>query len=275
MNRRSLSILPLVLLVLLLATGLGQACVFMESMGPVTTAPIPDDPRVRAVVDALRPSVVEVRATSTRGLVVQEMGLGTGVIVREDGLVVTNDHVVTLGSEIGGNDPASRKPANKIEIRLQDGTSLRAQLIGRAPGYDLAFLDVQRTGMPAATLLTDLDDVQVGALAVAIGAAANLERPVTVGQVTDVLDNVRSRNLPELKVLIRSNVPLTQGNSGGPLADEQARVMGINVAVTMGDRRDTEINGSSLTIPATVVLEAWTDLEAEAARSSLVDAGVP
>jgi len=124
-------------------------------------------------------------------------------------------------------------------------------------------------------LLTNLDDVQVGALAVAIGAAANLERPVTVGQVTDVLDNVRSRNLPELKVLIRSNVPLTQGNSGGPLADEQARVMGINVAVTMGDRRDTEINGSSLTIPATVVLEAWTDLEAEAARSSLVDAGVP
>jgi S1-C subfamily serine protease len=261
--KRTLSILVSLLLLLALlgvaaATG---GCALVDPFGPDTTAPIPDDPRVKAVVAVLRPSVVEVRASSSRGALVQEIGLGTGVIVRSDGVVVTNDHVITLGGDLGDGDESPREPADRIEIRLEDGTRLQAQLVGRAPGYDLAFLDVEAEGLPVAERLTDLDDVEVGGLAVAIGAAANLVQPVTVGQVTEVLDNVRSRSLPELTVLIRSNVPLTQGNSGGPLADEYARVMGINVAVTMGNGGSREEEGASLAIPSTVVLQALAELE--------------
>ncbi len=249
----------LMVFLLLAFAGLDGACTLLDGFATDTTAPIPNDPRVRAAVEVLLPSVVEVRSTSSRGPLVQEIGLGTGVIVRSDGLVVTNDHVITLGGA-SGDDVDDRRAADTIEIRLQDGTRLQARVIGRAPGYDLAFLDVREEGLPVATLISDLDDVKVGGLAVAIGAAANLKQPVTVGQVTAVLDNVRSRNLPDLKVLIRSNVPLTQGNSGGPLADDQGRVMGINVAVTMGEGSRREENGASLTIPATVVLEALAEL---------------
>ena len=262
MMRRPLTI-GILLLLLLALPGVSGGCALVDAFGTDTTAPIPDDPRVRAVVAVLRPSVVEVRASTSRGALVQEIGLGTGVIVRSDGIVVTNDHVITLGGDAGGEDGELRQPADSIEIRLEDGTRLQARLVGRAPGYDLAFLDVEENGLPVATLVSDLDDVEVGGLAVAIGAAANLEQPVTVGQVTDVLHNVHSRNLPELSVLIRSNVPLTQGNSGGPLADEYARVIGINVAVTMGDNEGREQNGSSLAIPSTVVLQALAELEEE------------
>ena len=259
MTRRPLTIWIILFLLLTLPVASG-GCVLIDEFATDTTAPIPDDPRVKAVVTVLRPAVVEVRATTARGALVQEIGLGTGVIVRSDGVVVTNDHVITLGGEVADADGETRRPADNIEIRLEDGTRLQARLVGRAPGYDLAFLDVEETGMPVATLISDLDDIEVGGLAVAIGAAANLEQPVTVGQVTAVLDNVRSRNLPELSILIRSNVPLTQGNSGGPLADEYARVMGINVAVTTGDG-DGQENGSSLAIPSTVVLQALAELE--------------
>lgn len=258
MKRIPAHLFPAVLLVAMLLAAValpGAGCSLMGSLRPETTEPIPNDPRVRLVVEVLRPSVVEVRASSDRGALVQEIGLGTGVIVRADGLVVTNDHVITLGGDPGLGDTSSRSPAERIVVRLADGTRADARVVARAPGHDLAFLQIDMTGLPAATLIDDLDEVEVGELAVAIGAAENLEHPVTVGQVTGVLEGLRSRTLPRLETLISSNVPLSQGNSGGPLADERGEVLGINVAVTMGDGDGEDPNGSSLAIPAPVVLQ--------------------
>ncbi len=259
--RRTLRVTLLLLLLLAVAGGLG-GCSLVEGLRPATTAPIPDDPRVSAAVETARPSVVEIRATSAMTALVQEVGLGTGVIVRTDGLVVTNDHVITLSGDAGMDAEGERLPAEKIEVRLHDGSRLEATVVGRAPGYDLAFLAVDAVDLPAAAFIDDLDDVEEGALAVAIGASSNLERPVTVGQVTAVLHNVHSSSLPELTVLIESNVPLDQGNSGGPLLDEYGRVMGINVAVALrnGEGMD-EDGGSSLAIPAPVVLDTLAALE--------------
>lgn len=257
--KRILSITLVLALVLALIWGI-PGCGLVDGFGPDTTAPIPDDPRVRNAVEIVRPTVVEIRASTNRSAIVQEIGLGTGVIVRADGIIVTNDHVITLNGEAGAGDGSGREPAERIEVRLQDGTRLRAQVVGRAPGYDLAFLDVDQDDLPTAMLISDLDDVDVGALVVAIGAAANLEEPVTVGQVTGILRNVRSRSLPELSTLIRSNVPLTQGNSGGPLADAEGRVIGINVAVTLGNGGTEEPNGASLAIPAPFVVQALAEL---------------
>jgi len=240
----------------------GTGCSLMGSLRPETTKPIPNDPRVRLVVEVLRPSVVEVRASSDRGALVQEIGLGTGVIVRADGLVVTNDHVITLSGGAGLDADGQRLAAERIEVRLLDGSRLEATVVGRAPGYDLAFLAVDAVDLPAAALIDDLEDVEEGALAVAIGASSNLERPVTVGQVTDILRNVHSSSLPELTVLIESNVPLDQGNSGGPLLDEYGRVMGINVAVALHNGGSVdEAGSSSLAIPAPVVLDTLATLE--------------
>lgn len=249
--RRVLAVLLLVLLSLSVS-GLGMGCSLVDESRSETTAPIPDDPRVRAAVEILRPSVVEVRASSDRSALVQEIGLGTGVVVREDGLVVTNDHVITMGGTAGGGALA---PAQKIEVRLAQGRRVDAVVVARAPEQDLAFLQVDETGLSAAVLIQDLDQIVAGQLVVAIGAAENLQQPVTVGQVTGLLEGVRTRTLPHIDTLIRSNVPLSQGNSGGPLADEQGRVLGINVAVTLGNQEGQAANGSSLAIPAPAVLE--------------------
>ena len=250
--RRVLAVLLLVLLSLSVS-GLGMGCSLVDESRSETTAPIPDDPRVRAAVEILRPSVVEVRASSDRSALVQEIGLGTGVIVREDGLVVTNDHVITMGGTAGGGGALA--PAQKIVVRLAQGRRVDAVVVARAPEQDLAFLQVDETGLSAAVLIQDLDQIVAGQLVVAIGAAENLQQPVTVGQVTGLLEGVRTRTLPHIDTLIRSNVPLSQGNSGGPLADEQGRVLGINVAVTLGNQEGQAANGSSLAIPAPAVLE--------------------
>jgi len=186
---------------------------------------------------------------------VQEIGLGTGIIVREDGLVVTNDHVITMGGAVDADAAYPPAPAQRIEVRLAQGGRFDAVVVARVPEKDLAFLQVDETGLSAAVLIEDLDQVRAGQLAIAIGAAENLQQPVTVGQVTGLLEGLRTRTLPHIDTLIRSNVPLSQGNSGGPLADEQGRVLGINVAVTLGSEGSRPSEGSSLAIPAPTVLE--------------------
>lgn len=246
MKRLITSLALTFLLLALLPFGLATGCALEGLLSPLSTEPIPDDPRVKAVVERLEPSVVGIRATDRSGLV-EEIGLGTGVIVRADGLVVTNDHVITMGS-----DSASKEPADRIEVQLQNGDRRRATVVGRSPSQDLAFLDIDGTDLVPATLVTTLDEVKEGDLVLAIGKAPMLARPVTVGEVTAILRNVDSSWLPGLTTIISSSVLLAQGNSGGPLADEQGRVIGINVAETVTQGGP----GGSLSIPAPIVVEA-------------------
>jgi putative serine protease PepD len=215
---------------------------------PSTTEPIPNDPRVKAVVEALQPSVVGVRATSNAGAFVQEIGLGTGVILSADGLIVTNEHVITLGGETGD------RPASRIDVVLPDGATKRATVVARSTSRDLAFLDVNATGLSPATLAKTLNNVHKGDFVVAIGKGPTLTRPVTAGQVLAILRNVETPSVPGVSTLISSSAPLAQGNSGGPLANEEGIVIGINVAATIepGDSTDS---GSALSIPAPVVLD--------------------
>jgi S1-C subfamily serine protease len=97
--------------------------------------------------------------------------------------------------------------------------------------------------------------VQEGDFVVAMGKAPTLAQPVTVGQVAAILRNVRSPSLPGLTTLISSSAPLSQGNSGGPLADAQGRVIGINVAESLTQGGSGESRGG-LSIPAPIVLDA-------------------
>lgn len=241
----------LALLVTLLALGLLGGCGLDELGSPDITEPPSDDPRVEPVVETVQPSVVGIRASGAGGAA-RGMGVGTGVILRSDGLIVTNDHVITMG-EIGG------EPAANIEVELPGGERRPAQVVGRDPSRDLAFLDVEGTDMVAATLLENLGDVRQGDFVVAFGIASVLDEPISTGQVVRVLRGVRSPALSGLSTLITSSVPLEQGYSGGPLADEQGRVIGINLAMTLEEEGEGPL-GSGFAVPAPTVLETMEEV---------------
>jgi putative serine protease PepD len=193
-------------------------------------------------------STVEIRALTGGG----RGGLGTGVVLTEDGLVVTNDHVVLAGGE---------SPASRITVVAADGRRDRAEVVARAPDLDLAFLRVDIDGLRPARFQADLDEVSRGDRVFAIGAPRHFDDHLVRGQVRRVLRDAHIAERRGLETLIVSSVRLEQGFSGGPLADARGRVIGINVATV------TQLEGGAaqaLAIPATTVLEAAPDLQAVA-----------
>src|SRR5688572_8212775 len=142
-----------------------------------------------ALVTRLAPSVVEVRAGD---------GIGAGTIWRPDGLIVTNDHVVPFG---------------RAEIRLADGRTAIGQVVARDPSNDLAVIDVGLGGLPAVE--TRRDTVRPGELVMAIGHPFGVRHAVTLGIVSMTTGSMEGFGRP----LIRADVPIGPGSSGGPLVD--------------------------------------------------------
>ena len=145
--------------------------------------------------------------------VVRPDGSGSGVMIRSDGILLTNAHVV--GS------------VKQVRVGLADGRTLEGTVIGRDPTVDVAVVRVRGSGLPAAKL-GDSDSLEVGQRAVAIGNPLGLERTVTSGVVSAV-----NRAPPGfgLDQLIQTDAAISPGNSGGPLLDSRGRVIGINTAV--------------------------------------------
>jgi serine protease Do len=140
-------------------------------------------------------------------------GSGSGVMIRSDGIILTNAHVV--GS------------FERVQIGLADGRTLEGKVLGKDPTVDVAVVRVAESRLPAATL-GDSDSLEVGQRAVAIGNPLGLDRTVTSGVVSAV-----NRTPPGfgLDQLIQTDAAISPGNSGGPLLDSQGRVIGINTAV--------------------------------------------
>jgi serine protease Do len=142
------------------------------------------------------------------------MGSGSGVIWRPDGLIITNAHVA-LG------------PAAAVE--LWDGRVLEAEVTGRDADRDLAALRVEQSDLPAAPI-GDSDALRVGQLVVAVGNPLGLAGALTTGIIHAITPN----HGPGPRTWVRADVRLAPGNSGGPLADVQGRVIGINSMVAGG-----------------------------------------
>ncbi|MCS6862192.1 MAG: trypsin-like peptidase domain-containing protein, partial [Abditibacteriales bacterium] len=141
------------------------------------------------------------------------LGVGSGLIVRKDGYILTNAHVV--------------KDAEQVDVTLNDGTVLKAKIVGQEPRADIAVLKVDaKRDLPAATL-GDSDKVKVGQFAIAIGNPVNLKGTVSVGVVSGL-----NRSLGKLISLIQTDVAITSGSSGGPLCNLQGEVIGINTMIT-------------------------------------------
>ena len=141
-------------------------------------------------------------------------GHGSGVIVKPEGLIVTNAHVAA---------------ANTMEVQLWDGTRAPATLLDRDPTRDLAVLRVPLSGLLAVEF-ADSDHVQVGELVMAVGNPLGFLGALTTGVVHAV------GRIPGLwpTKWVQADVRLAPGNSGGPLADARGRLVGINTMVAGG-----------------------------------------
>jgi S1-C subfamily serine protease len=181
-------------------------------------------------VETVAPSVVTIFVRGAQG-----EGSGSGVIWDGQGRIVTNNHVVE-----GGGD---------IQVAFAEGTRADAKVVGTDPRTDLAVVDVDRDGLPAARFAPALP--RVGQLAIAIGSPLGLESTVTAGIVSAVHRDLPSGGAtPALVDLIQTDAAISPGNSGGALVDAEGRVIGINVAYIPPEARAVSIG---FAIPSPVV----------------------
>ena len=171
---------------------------------------------VVGVVERISPSVVHVQVRGrSRG-----MGSGSGTILSPDGLVLTNNHVVD--------------GASGIELALTDARNIPARVLGRDPDTDIAVLRAETTDLLPAARLGDSKKVKPGQIAIAIGNPFGFESTVTAGIVSAVGRSLRAQNGHLIGDVIQTDAALNPGNSGGPLVNSRAEVIGVNTAVIMG-----------------------------------------
>ena len=173
-----------------------------------TSTRLPDEAAIIRVARGITPAVVSV--------VQQGVGSGSGVIIRADGVILTNAHVVG--------------DARTVEVGLADGRRVAGTVLARDPAVDVAVVRVALTGLPTAPL-GNSDQLEVGQTAIAIGNPIGLDRTVTTGIISAVNRSPRGF---ELGGLIQTDAAINPGNSGGPLLDSQGRVVGINSAILQG-----------------------------------------
>jgi S1-C subfamily serine protease len=171
---------------------------------------------VADVVDTIGPAVVRVE-TGGRG---RRGGVGSGVIISPDGLVLTNSHVVQ-----GNRD---------IRLATADGLNLGARLLGEGADTDLALLRAtSHQNLPAAPL-GDSKRLHRGQLVVAIGNPLGFESTVTAGVISALGRSLRASTGRLIEDVIQTDAALNPGNSGGPLVSARGEVIGINTAVILG-----------------------------------------
>jgi serine protease Do len=191
----------------------------------------PDDSvnTAEAIATKVLPSVVGI-STSTKvtyqswngqeeGL---QSGVGTGIIIDEDGYILTNSHVVSDGT------------AQTITVGLSDGRELSGKVLWNDKSIDLAIVKIEATGLTAAEL-GDSDDINIGSYAVAIGNPLGLdfERSVTAGVISGLNRTITvtdGQTETTMDNLIQTDAAINAGNSGGPLLNAKGQVIGINSA---------------------------------------------
>jgi S1-C subfamily serine protease len=157
------------------------------------------------------PAVISIQSPSSRG-----GGSGSGFIISNDGLAITNHHV------------AGSRP--KLLGVTNDGDRIDADLIGEDPANDIAVLKLKASELPVA-MLGDSDTLRVGQLAVAIGSPLGLHSTVSTGVISALGRSMRSEQGRLIENIIQHAAPINPGNSGGPLVDSLNRVVGVNTAI--------------------------------------------
>ena len=164
------------------------------------------DAELSALYDRVRPSVVQVYRGN---------GNGAGTIWREDGLIVTNNHVAG--------------PSNTLQIVLSDDRRFEGQVVARDPEKDLALVEVEATDLPAAQI-GDSTRVRPGQLVITVGHPFGQIDHLTAGIIC-AAGETNTEHGPRSGDLIQMDAKIAPGNSGGPLVDVDGRVLGINAMV--------------------------------------------
>lgn len=149
----------------------------------------------------------------------EQMGSGSGVIVSEDGYIITNNHVV--------------ENASSVKVHFFDRRVLEATVIGTDPLTDLAVIKVDANDLPAA-YLGNSDDIKVGQWVMAIGNPLSLSSTVTAGIISAKgrsINILRDRGPAAIEDFIQTDAAINPGNSGGALVDLSGAVIGINTAI--------------------------------------------
>jgi S1-C subfamily serine protease len=170
------------------------------------------------VLDTVYTSVVNIAVTATvQGQTGQ--GVGSGVVYTSDGLILTNDHVVTLDGNV--------QTGQKIVVTFSDGTTTPATLVATNADKDVAAIRVQKTGLVPVTFGVS-KDVLLGEWAIVIGSPLDFRNTVTLGIVSG-LDRSLSTGAgtPPLTGLMQIDTPISPGNSGGGCFDTQGRFIGM------------------------------------------------
>ncbi|HLS93488.1 MAG TPA: trypsin-like peptidase domain-containing protein [Microbacterium sp.] len=245
----------------------GQSSV-ASSTGENITINNPDEVnQTAAIAAASLPSVVTIEAASQEG-----SGSGSGVVLSEDGYVLTNTHVVTLGGAAGDA---------QLRVTGSDGTLYDATVVGTDPTYDLAVIKLEGASGLTPMEFADSSKLNVGDTSVAIGAPMGLSNTVTTGVISNLNRSIEiaSSAAPEgdsteespddggqspwffdlpgqeqqqeqqatetIKIaVLQTDAAINPGNSGGALVDDEGKLIGINVAIATANSSSTEEGGS-------------------------------
>ena len=173
----------------------------------------------------------------------EKVGSGSGVIIREDGYIVTNNHVID--------------GATKIQVTLNTNHTYDAVLVGTDPATDIALLKIEANGLPVIPF-GDSDKLRLGEWVIAIGSPYDLRSTITAGIVS-----AKGRSMPnysgEFKIesFIQTDAAVNPGNSGGALVDKNGNLVGINTAIIS---QTGSYAGYSFAVPSNIVKKIVMDL---------------
>lgn len=186
---------------------------------------------IGAMVQQVLPSVVSILAEGK-----SQQGSGSGFVLRSDGYVLTNNHVIDLVKNEG-----------KLSVVLTDGTKLKGEVVGTNPAYDLAVVKVDKGALPAVTL-GNSDALHVGDAVVAIGAPLGLAGTVTSGIISALNRPVTTGDTNSTSFIdaIQTDAAINPGNSGGPLLNSAGQVIGINSAIASMANGSAEVGSIGL-----------------------------
>ena len=241
--------------------GGGTTTVVETSPGPTPAAQVADDDRlsVSDIYARAAPGVVQITSTSAQAdnpnlspfdqPAQPEQALGSGFVIDKAGHIVTNYHVI--------------EGAEQIEVSFSNQDTLRATLVGTDPSTDIAVLRVEASSRGLTPLeFGDSGVVRVGDPVVAIGNPFGLARTATAGIVSAVQERtITAPNGYPIDHVIQTDAPINSGNSGGPLLNAQAKVIGVNSQIAPATGSSGNV-GIGFAVPANTVKDVVAQLVA-------------
>ncbi|WP_372648102.1 Do family serine endopeptidase, partial [Draconibacterium sp.] len=173
-----------------------------------------------------------------------QQGFGSGVIMSEDGYIITNNHVI--------------EDAQNIKVILNDKREFEARLVGTDPSTDIALLKVDAEDLPYLTY-GNSDNLKLGEWVLAVGNPFNLTSTVTAGIISSQGRNLGiNQDRYRIESFIQTDAAVNPGNSGGALVNQQGNLIGINTAIAS---RTGSYSGYSFAVPVTIVKKVVEDLK--------------